>query len=145
MRILSATEAVSPAIARMKLLLFKPFRFGRSWKLAATGYLAGSSALFLPLPLVYLTFIPFARRPGAPASAIALIVAEAAIFLAIYFVIFYLCSRLSFAFLTSHSTVASSSHRRGENTAHNRASGRSSRLPWALLSLYPLLLSWHLW
>jgi hypothetical protein len=98
MRILSATEAVSPAIARMKLLLFKPFRFGRSWKLAATGYLAGSSALFLPLPLVYLTFIPFARRAGAPASAIALIVAEAAIFLAIYFVIFYLCSRLSFAF-----------------------------------------------
>ena len=67
MRILSATEAVSPAIARTKLVLFKPFRLGRSWKLAATGYLGGAATYFLPFPLIYLFFIPLARRLGASA------------------------------------------------------------------------------
>jgi hypothetical protein len=98
MRILSATEAVSPAIARMKLLLFKPFRFGRSWKLATTSYLGGTTSFFIPFPLIYLAFIPVVRRAGAPASAIAAIVAGAAVLLVIYMAIFYLCSRLNFAF-----------------------------------------------
>jgi hypothetical protein len=98
MRILSATESISPAIARTKLLLFKPFRPGRSWKLAATGYLGGTATYFLPFPLVYLFFIPFARNQGAPAFVIPLIVAGVAALMALYLVIFYLCSRLRFAF-----------------------------------------------
>jgi len=98
MRILSATEAVSPAIARMKLLLFKPFRLGRSWKLAATGYLGGTASMFLPFPLIYLLFIPFVWHNHAPGSVIAIICAAVAVMMAIYTTIFYLCSRLRFAF-----------------------------------------------
>jgi hypothetical protein len=98
MRILSATEAVSPAIARMKLMLFRPFRYGRSWKLAATGYLGGAATYFFPFPLIYLFFIPFARRQGAPTFVIPLIVVGVAALMTLYLVIFYLCSRLRFAF-----------------------------------------------
>lgn len=98
MRILSATESISPAIARTKLVLFKPFRFGRSWKLAATGYLGGVSSTFLPLPLIYLLFIPFVWHKDAPGSVIAIVGSAVAVMLTIYLIIFYLCSRLRFAF-----------------------------------------------
>jgi hypothetical protein len=98
MRILSATEAVSPAIARMRLMLFRPFRYGRSWKLAATGYLGGVATYFLPFPLIYLFFIPFVRTQGAPAFVIPLIIAGVAALMLLYLVVFYLCSRLRFAF-----------------------------------------------
>ena len=57
MRILSATEAVSPAVERTKLVLFTPFRVGRSWKLAMTGYLGYASVLYLPVPLIWLAML----------------------------------------------------------------------------------------
>jgi integral membrane sensor domain MASE1 len=107
MRILSATEAVSPAIARTKLVLFKPFRLGRSWKLAATGYLSGTASMFLPFPLIYLVFIPIIWHKEAPGSVIAIVCAAVAAMMTIYVVIYYLCSRLRFAFLTSFSIVVS--------------------------------------
>jgi len=98
MRIFSATESISPAIARTKLMLFKPFRFGRSWKLAATGYLGGVTTYFLPFPVIYLCFIPFARSQGAPSYVIPLIIVGVATLMLFYLAIFYLCSRLRFAF-----------------------------------------------
>jgi len=98
MRILSATEAISSAIARMKLMLFRPFRLGRSWKLAATGYLGGTASMFLPFPLIYLLFIPFIWHKEAPGSVIAIICSAVAVMMTIYVIIYYLCSRLRFAF-----------------------------------------------
>jgi len=98
MRILSATEAISPAIARTKLILFKPFRLGRTWKLAATGYLSGSASTFLPLPLVYLAFIPIVWHDHPAGSGAAIICSAVAVMMGIYIFIFYLCSRLRFAF-----------------------------------------------
>ena len=98
MRILSATEAISPAIARTKLILFKPFRPGRTWKLAATGYLGGMSSVFLPFPLIYLICIPIFRRADAPSSVITALVITVAVMMTIYLAIFYLGSRLRFAF-----------------------------------------------
>ena len=44
MQILRASEAVSPAFARTRLLLFSPFRFGRTWKLCATAYACAKKA-----------------------------------------------------------------------------------------------------
>jgi len=97
MRILSATEAISPAIARTKLMLFKPFRPGRTWKLAATSYLGGSSTIFFPFPLVYLCFIPVFRHEASASSFITGLIAVVAVMLLVYFVVFYLCTRLRFA------------------------------------------------
>lgn len=94
MRILTATEAISPAIARTKLILFTPFRMGRSWKLGATGYLATASAFFLPFPLFGLLFLHV-----VPAAAYReMLVAGVFLLTAIILLIFYWCSRLQFAF-----------------------------------------------
>ena len=54
MRTLSASEAISPAIDRTKAVLFQPFQKGRSWKLAATAYLAVMGNFFLPTHLAVL-------------------------------------------------------------------------------------------
>ena len=94
MRILSATEAISPAIARTKLVLFAPFRMGRSWKLGATAYLASAAGFFTPLPLLALAFISL-----APTAAYKTLIAAAALLLtAITLLLFYWCSRLQFVF-----------------------------------------------
>ena len=61
MPILSALDAISPAFARTKLVLFSPFRKGRTWKLAATAYLATAGAVFLPFPLIPI-FSSFCQR-----------------------------------------------------------------------------------
>lgn len=60
MQPLSATEAIAPAFTRVHEILFHPFRLGRSWKLAATGYIGFAGSIFLPLPLFY---IPLLGRP----------------------------------------------------------------------------------
>lgn len=98
MRILSATEAISPAIARTKLMLLKPFRIGRSWKLAATSEIAMQGTNFLPvLPLV-LFFLPLIHR-NAPAEWITWAIAFGSIFLTVLgIVLFILLSHLQFAF-----------------------------------------------
>jgi len=97
MQILSALDAVSPAIARTKLVLFTPFRKGRTWKLCATSYLALIGTIFLPFPLIYLFFVPALKaRVGTGLAAIAVI---AILVLTAFFLwLFHLCSRLQFAF-----------------------------------------------
>ena len=99
MRILSATEAISPAFSRTKLVLFTPYRIGRTWKLATTAYLSMASTVFLPWPFIYLLFIPFVHQmPGVNSSAVVIILAVVLTLTLIWIVIFYLISRLRFAY-----------------------------------------------
>ena len=65
MRVLSASEAISPAIDRTRSVLFQPFQKGRSWKLAATAYLAVMGNMFLPTNLA---FLGMPRQPGFPGA-----------------------------------------------------------------------------
>jgi hypothetical protein len=96
MPILSAFDAISPAFSRTRLILFSPFRKGRTWKLALTAYLSIGSTIFLPYFLIAFFFIPMAYRVGG-SSAVAILVILCAVFSLIYLVLFYLCSRLRFA------------------------------------------------
>ena len=97
MRILSATDAISPAIARTKLVLFTPFRKGRTWKLGATAYLSFYGTIFLPFPLIYLFFLHAIKAHASAAVAVAALCGILA-FTALCLWIFHLCSRLQFAF-----------------------------------------------
>src|ERR1700761_5991166 len=98
MRILSATEAISPAIARTKLILFRPFRFGRSWKFAATAYVSTMGSFFFPFPLIALFFIPAFVHSG-PWWLIWAITGGIVSALALTVFLFILCSRLQFPFM----------------------------------------------
>ena len=116
MQILSATDAISPALARTKLILYSPFRKGRPWKLAVTGYISLCSALFLPLPLIYLCFFPMIR--SAVGDRVAwLVVAGILVTTAVFLVVFYLASRLQFSFFD---IVLN----RGEDTVRGHGGGR---------------------
>jgi hypothetical protein len=85
MQILSALDAVSPAIARTKLVLYTPFRAGRTWKLSASAYLSFAGTLFFPFPFIYLIFIPQAWRWTAAKMALGVVmVAVMAAPLAVY-------------------------------------------------------------
>jgi hypothetical protein len=95
MRILSATEAVSPAIARTKLVLFKPFRLGRSWKFCAAAYVSAMGSFFFPFPLFALFMVPAVYREG-PKWLVWTIVPAIALLLALVTFIFVLCSRIQF-------------------------------------------------
>lgn len=97
MRILSATECISPAIERTKLILFSPFRKGRTWKLCATAYLTSAGSMFFPFPLIYLAFVPMAYRAGGWPAAIA-VIAGVLVASGFFTWIFHLCSRLQFAY-----------------------------------------------
>jgi hypothetical protein len=96
MRPLRATECISPAIERTKLVLFSPFRLGRTWKLSATSYVCMMGSMFFPFPLVYLAFVPFAYEAGGTGAAAAVTIGV--VFITTLFTwLFYLCSRLQFA------------------------------------------------
>ena len=97
MQILSAIDAISPAISRTKLVLFSPFRLGRTWKLGATGYLAFAATFFLPFPLLYLSFVPHLLHSGKTGAAIAVLCCIALLTL-IFFGLFYVFARLEFVF-----------------------------------------------
>ena len=97
MQILSAFDAVSPAIARTKLVLYKPFRAGRTWKLSASAYLSFAGTLFFPFPFIYLIFVPQLRAESKPGIA-ALLIAAVAGGTLLYIYLFYLCSRMHFSF-----------------------------------------------
>jgi hypothetical protein len=97
MQILSAVDAITPAFSRTKLVLFSPFRTGRTWKLAATAYLASTSTIFLPIFLVVFLFLPQLREAGG--SIVTIIVAVAAIVATLVaFLFLYLFTRLRFAY-----------------------------------------------
>ena len=93
---LSATECITPAIARTKLILFTPFRKGRTWKLSATAYLAIAGQMFAPFPLFNLIYLPAVKRTGT--WAVYALIAAVLVFSVIYVVCFYLCSRIKFAY-----------------------------------------------
>ena len=94
MRILSASEAIGPAWERTKAIFFEPFRWGRSWKLAAVAYVAQMGALFLPTPMQMMFG---ARHMGVPRPAVAALLALVGVLLtAIMFLAFYLGSRMQF-------------------------------------------------
>jgi hypothetical protein len=97
MRPLSATECISPAIERTRLVLFSPFRKGRTWKLSATAYFYCGGTLYFPAPIIYLAFIPLAHRAGGM-LAVTILCAAVLPLTAFFTWIFHLCSRLQFAF-----------------------------------------------
>lgn len=98
MPILSALDCISPAIGRTKLVLFTPFRAGRTWKLAATSWLAGYGGVFLPLYLLFLAGTPLLRKqPGVSSVMISGIVGVMVVLTLIYLAVFALLSRLRFA------------------------------------------------
>ena len=97
MQMLSAADAISPAIARTRLVLFTPFRAGRTWKFSATAYLAFAGTVFLPFPLIYLAFIPLLGDKLSHGLVTAITVAIACATL-LFLYIFYLCSRIQFPF-----------------------------------------------
>lgn len=97
MQILSALDAISPAFSRTKLVLFSPFRKGRTWKLAATAYLTMMSTIFVPYFLVGLFFIGTVKQMGG-STAVVILVSVCVIATMVYLLVFYLCSQLRFAF-----------------------------------------------
>jgi hypothetical protein len=93
MRSLSATESINPAINRTKAVLFQPFQWGRSWKLAATAYLTMMGAFFLPTPLFFGLF----PTPGPRPVSLALFTGIFGIFFSVVmFAFFYIGARLEF-------------------------------------------------
>ena len=97
MRIYSAAEAISPALARTKLLLFTPFRWGRTWKLGMTAYLSFVGTIYLPIFLVYMAAAPMVGKI-AGRTAEWLVITAALCVTVLYTIVFVLCSRLQFAF-----------------------------------------------
>lgn len=95
MRPLTAFEALTPAFTRTRVFLFSPFRIGRSWKLATTGYLTLGGVFYLPFPLLYLPALAFVPLSSGARFAIS---AAALLATALFTFLFHLCSRLSFAF-----------------------------------------------
>jgi hypothetical protein len=98
MRPLSPIEAIAPSIARTRQVLFMPFRPGRSWKIGITGYLSFFGSAYAPFPLLYVVlffaFVPHGMgRMYLGGMSIALLV-----ILAIWLVLYYLLSKLGFAF-----------------------------------------------
>jgi hypothetical protein len=94
MRVLSASEAISPAIERTKSTLFQPFQKGRSWKIAATAYLTMMGNIFLPTHLAFLTLPRQGGFNGLSFLFIVLIFGVLATVL--LFVFFYIGARLQF-------------------------------------------------
>jgi hypothetical protein len=93
MQRLNAIDAISPAFTRTHELLFKPYRIGRSWKLAASSYLAMAGAIFFPVPLLAFA-IPSLPQNEPSARILALMIIG---FYSLFvFVIFYLGLRMSF-------------------------------------------------
>ena len=67
MQRLNAIDAISPAFTRVHELLFRPFRVGRTFKLALVSYCAFAGSFFLPFPLLYVgvaSLVPEVGRLG---------------------------------------------------------------------------------
>jgi hypothetical protein len=97
MRPLSAAQAIDPAFARTRTVLFQPFRKGRSWKLAATAYLSCFGCLFFPIPLVLLA-LPWMNNPvvGSRLTHHLILIMIVAVYTAIMWAFFYIGARLEF-------------------------------------------------
>ena len=64
MQPLNPFDAISPAFTRTNEVLLKPFRWSRSWKLAAASYLGAAGGVFIPFPL-FLLIVPFFLRSSS--------------------------------------------------------------------------------
>jgi hypothetical protein len=104
MRVLSASECAAPAFKRTWDFYFKPFRWGRSWKWAASAYVGQIGLFFLPLPLPVLLAV-LAHAHVRPAIWALLSIASVA-FIALGFWIFYLCTRMEIVFFEAALTKA---------------------------------------
>ncbi len=92
---LSASDALSPAFRRARLILFEPFDKGRTWKIAATIYIAKSSIIFVPVTLFVFAFLPLIARSAGLLTASA-VAAGISVGTLVYVVFYALCSRLQF-------------------------------------------------
>jgi len=97
MKRLTPSEAIGPALNRTREILFQPFHFGRSWKLAASTYVAIMGTAYMPFCTVglicFMLWRPNAYGPIKPWAALLAIVGALA-FDALSFWIFTLASRM---------------------------------------------------
>jgi hypothetical protein len=135
MQIYSALDALSPAFSRTKLVLFSPFRLGRTWKLGASAYLSVAGTVFVPFPLLLFGFVPLLRQASVPAGVVPIMTAAVIMATLVNLVVFYLCSRLRFAFFD---IVL---HRGAFVTPAWRKYGGAS-LRWALFNVCWVACSW---
>ncbi|MDE1160482.1 MAG: hypothetical protein PW792_00895 [Acidobacteriaceae bacterium] len=129
MRPLGPIEAISPAIARTRLVLFTPFRFGGTWKISISAYLGVLGTVFMPWPMMYLAFffkmVPAQARGAFPTS---ILMVMSLVFFAVYVALFYLCSRLQF------SVFGLVLHRESRVASAWRTFGDAA-LPWTLFKM----------
>lgn len=92
MQPLNAIDAISPAFTRTDETLFRPFRFGRSWKLAASSYVAFVGSVFVPFFLI-LFLVPQGQIGPLAPYRMAIILCGGILSLLFLFV-FYLCARM---------------------------------------------------
>ncbi|WP_263377931.1 DUF7544 domain-containing protein [Granulicella paludicola] len=97
MPILSALDCISPAFGRTKLVLFSPFRAGRTWKLSLTAYLTVASGVYMPVFLLAFFFLSPIRQAGG-SMAVTLVSVGALIATLLSLGLFHLLTRLRFAF-----------------------------------------------
>ena len=94
MQPLNALDAISPALNRTKqLLVERPFRAGRAWKLCACAYLVQAGGIFIPFPL-FAYFLPDAALTGAFTRLHFFVLLL--IPFVLYMVLFYLGNRMGF-------------------------------------------------
>ena len=92
MQPLNPFDAIAPAFTRTNEILFKPFNWRTSWKLAATSYLGAAAGVFIPYPLLLLLLPVFTPSIGHRAS---LFLYLAAFFGTLVFMaISYVCVRM---------------------------------------------------
>ena len=140
MRLLSPIDACTPAFTRTREVLFKPFRVGRSWKLAFCAYIALCGSVVMPFPLFYLGLlkVPSIRERYAPVVWFGV--------LAITLVsvpIYYLCSRMQLVLfdfvLTPSAFIAPLWRRYGGITWRWLGWKSAVTIPLALLLFLPLV------
>ena len=88
---LNPIDAIAPAFTRTHEILFRPFRLGRSWKLAVCQYLGLLGGPFVPFPL----FLALGPVDGPPLARVAVFIVLGLATL-IFFVFFYLGARMQF-------------------------------------------------
>jgi hypothetical protein len=117
MRPLSASEAIRPAIHRTKAVLFKPFEWGRSGKLAIIANLSVFGAFFLPTP--FYSFFATASQPHPKPAALFFSLRLGIISSIVMLGLFYLGARMEFVLfdivLLNEKFVAPSWRRHGRH------------------------------
>jgi hypothetical protein len=108
MRVLSATEAIAPAWKRTWEILFKPFRFGRSWKWGASAYVGQLGFCCTPFFLILPIFIPviLSALPGIPKGALIGACLAGVVLSSLSFLLYYLGARMQFVLLEAIATRA---------------------------------------